>query len=108
MRTQKRIPAALGLAIVLAMIALGCSSGSDTNTAATSGGSSSSGSSSSGGDVTDNGKPSTETVSAGEVSKSPKYKMVFTLGQPTQNQDKTTSPSYNVQGGLQGAIGSAK
>jgi hypothetical protein len=54
------------------------------------------------------GVPATETVSAGEVSTSPNYKMVFTFGQPTQNQGKTTSPGYRMQGGLVGATGSAK
>jgi hypothetical protein len=29
--------------------------------------------------------------------------MMFTLGQPTQNQTKTTSTSYRRQGGLVGA-----
>jgi hypothetical protein len=52
------------------------------------------------------GKPGTETVSAGEQSTSPNYRMVFTFGQPTQNQGKTTSPGYRMQGGLQGANGS--
>ncbi|MDC0744349.1 hypothetical protein [Polyangium mundeleinium] len=52
------------------------------------------------------GPPGMETVSAGDVMKSPSYKMVFTLGQPTQNQSKTTSPSYRMQGGLIGANGS--
>jgi hypothetical protein len=52
------------------------------------------------------GPPATETVTAGEVSKSPNYRMVFTFGQPTQNQQKTTSPSYRLQGGLVGANGS--
>ncbi|XXX80387.1 hypothetical protein WMF30_16610 [Sorangium sp. So ce134] len=37
---------------------------------------------------------------------SPSYRMVFTLGQPTQNQGKTTSPGYRMQGGLVGANGS--
>jgi hypothetical protein len=32
--------------------------------------------------------------------------MVFTFGQPTQNQGKTTSPGYRMQGGLIGANGS--
>jgi hypothetical protein len=32
--------------------------------------------------------------------------MIFTLGQPTQNQSRTTSPSYQMQGGLIGANGS--
>ncbi|WP_437561785.1 hypothetical protein [Sorangium sp. So ce542] len=47
-----------------------------------------------------------DVVSAGEVVSSPSYRMVFTLGQPTQNQGKTTSPSYRMQGGLVGANGS--
>lgn len=54
----------------------------------------------------DKGAPATETVSAGEVSKSSSYTMVHTLGQPTQNQGKTTSPGYRLQGGLNGANGS--
>jgi hypothetical protein len=45
-------------------------------------------------------------VSGGEVSKSPGYKLVFTFGQSSQNQEKTTSPSYRHQGGLIGANGS--
>ncbi|MDI1444230.1 hypothetical protein [Polyangium sp. 6x1] len=52
------------------------------------------------------GPPGMEIVSSGDVMKSPRYKMVFTLGQPTQNQTKTTSPSYRMQGGLIGANGS--
>jgi hypothetical protein len=48
----------------------------------------------------------TEMVNSGDTSKSPHYKAVYTLGQPTQNQDKSTSPSYRVQGGLIGANGS--
>jgi len=48
----------------------------------------------------------TETVSAGERSASASYRMVFTLGQPTQNQGAATSPNYRLQGGLQGANGS--
>jgi hypothetical protein len=54
----------------------------------------------------DHGPPSSETVSAGEVSKSPKYKMVYTLGQPTQNQGKSSSPAHRLQGGVIGATGS--
>ena len=46
------------------------------------------------------------TRSAGDVSKSANYKMVFTLGQPTQNQGKSTSPAYRIQGGVIGANGS--
>ncbi|WP_437736702.1 hypothetical protein [Sorangium sp. So ce1335] len=47
-----------------------------------------------------------ETVTAGEVAKSARYRMEFTLGQPTQNQETTTSPRYRMQGGLIGASGS--
>ncbi|NUQ77011.1 MAG: hypothetical protein HUU21_26045 [Polyangiaceae bacterium] len=61
-----------------------------------------------GGGAAESGVSATETVSAGEVSKSPNYTMVFTFGQPTQNQGKTTSPSYRMQGGLVGANGSAQ
>jgi hypothetical protein len=53
-----------------------------------------------------NGAQSSETVSAGEVSKSAKYKMVYTLGQPTQNQGNSTSPKHRLQGGVIGATGS--
>lgn len=50
--------------------------------------------------------PATEAVSAGERAKSTHYSVVYTFGQPTQNQDKATSPSYRAQGGLVGANGS--
>ncbi|WP_197041182.1 hypothetical protein [Chondromyces apiculatus] len=58
-----------------------------------------------GGVVAVQGAPATETVSAGRFVKSPNYSMVFTLGQPTQNQGKSTSPSYRMQGGVVGASG---
>lgn len=45
----------------------------------------------------------TEIVGAGTKSTSPNYTAVYTLGQPTLNQDTATSPSYRVQGGLIGA-----
>lgn len=50
--------------------------------------------------------PATELVNGGDRSKSPHYTAVYTFGQSTQNQDKSTSPSYRVQGGLAGANGS--
>lgn len=113
--------ALLGAAVVATAVTLGCG-GQDTNTSSTRGtGSSSSGAGGAGGGgeggaggqggqggVADHGSPATETVTAGDVSKSANYKMVFTFGQPTQNQGKTTSPSYGMQGGLIGATGSAK
>jgi hypothetical protein len=49
------------------------------------------------------GSPGSETVSAGQVCSSPSYKMVMTMGQPTQNQGTTTSPGYKMRGGLVGA-----
>lgn len=57
-------------------------------------------------EVADRGRAASDVVSAGQVVRSPSYRMVFTLGQPTQNQGKTTSPSYRMQGGLVGANGS--
>lgn len=50
--------------------------------------------------------PATSMVSAGDRASSTHYSVVYTFGQPTQNQDKATSPSYRVQGGLIGANGS--
>jgi hypothetical protein len=48
----------------------------------------------------------TEFVSGGSYMKSTNYSMVYTVGQPTQIQTTTTSPSYRMQGGLIGATGS--
>ena len=56
--------------------------------------------------MTDFGPPVSESVNAGEVSASTNYKMVFTLGQPAPAQGTMTSPSYRLQGGLVGAMGS--
>lgn len=52
------------------------------------------------------GRSAGDLVSAGQVSKSPGYKMIYTLGQPSQNQGKMSSPKFRVQGGLVGASGS--
>jgi len=70
----------------------------------TGGGGSSSSSTGTGGETAVHN--TTEFVNAGGVMQSPGYKMVYTLGQPTQNQGKTTSPSYRMQGGVIGANGS--
>lgn len=120
-------PVAILLMVFTATASLGCGSGGDTesgssrSTGTTEASSSSSGGGeggaggaggsggaggAGGGTAADNGAPATETVTAGEVSKSANYKMVFTFGQPTQNQGKTTSSSYRLQGGLTGANGS--
>ena len=45
------------------------------------------------------------TVAGGDRSRSPHYLLIHTLGQPTQNQQKTVSPGYQMQGGLSGASG---
>lgn len=49
--------------------------------------------------------PQTQSVSAGNVVQSAKYRMVFTLGQPTQNQGIMVSQKYLLNGGLIGANG---
>lgn len=54
----------------------------------------------------DNGAQSTEFVSAGDVATSQNYKLVFTMGQPTQNQETMTSPNHRLIGGFVGATGS--
>jgi hypothetical protein len=59
-----------------------------------------------GGGQAPGGVSSTESVSAGTVVHSPSYTLIFTFGQPTQSQGKTTSPNYRMQGGLVGANGS--
>ena len=52
------------------------------------------------------GPPGTDFVSAAGIAKNSQYKLVFTVGQSTQNQGKMTNPSYRLQGGLIGANGS--
>ncbi|MCY1054703.1 hypothetical protein [Nannocystis sp. SCPEA4] len=51
------------------------------------------------------GKSITQTVNSGTVAASPNFRMVFTLGQPTQNQGVYTSSNFRLQGGLIGANG---
>lgn len=60
----------------------------------------------SGGGLADNGAPSSELVSAGDVASNATYRMVFTMGQPTQNQQVSTSPDHRLIGGFVGATGS--
>jgi hypothetical protein len=50
--------------------------------------------------------PATQTVGAGQTATSQNFKMVYTFGQPTTNQDKSTSANRRLRGGLQGANGS--
>lgn len=60
----------------------------------------------SGGGAPSHGPAATSLVNAGETSKSTNFKLVWTLGQSSQNQSKMTSPGYRLQGGLSGANGS--
>jgi len=81
--------------------------GSGTSGAGGAGGAgAASGTSGTSGTGSTSSRSGTEFVSAGQQSASANYRMVFTLGQPTQNQGKSTSTSYRLQGGLIGANGS--
>lgn len=118
-RSLSWLHAVLITMVLAAAFTPGCSCGGDTETPSTSSGAGSSssggqggsggsggagGAGGSGGGMTgDNGVQATETVSGGQVSKSTKYKMIHTLGQPTQNQGTSTSGKYQVKGGLIGA-----
>ncbi len=59
-----------------------------------------------GGSMSSHGPGAQDLVSSGEVSKSPSYKLTWTMGQSTQNQGKSSSAGYRLQGGLVGANGS--
>jgi hypothetical protein len=117
LRALTTFGARLGLAVLLGAAAGACGSGGGTHVRGSGGGSSTLGtggttststttSGTGGGGAAAHGAPATQLVSAGEVCKSPGYKMVFTLGQPTQSQSTTKSTSYRMQGGLVGANGS--
>lgn len=47
-----------------------------------------------------------DLVNGGVQAESPSYRMTFTLGQSSQVQHTAKSPSYRMQGGLQGTNGS--
>jgi hypothetical protein len=49
------------------------------------------------------GPPGTGFVSAGVVATNGKFKLVYTVGQSTQNQETMTSPGLRLQGGVIGA-----
>ena len=51
------------------------------------------------------GKSVSQTVNGGTVASSTNFRMVFTLGQPTQSQGTYTSDNFRLQGGLIGANG---
>jgi hypothetical protein len=109
------------LPVIFLVLVPACSDGGSTNTTSSSGQSSSSSSGgggtggaggaggaggSGGSEVTNFGPGASDFVNAGNVSKSPGYKLEGTLGQSTQNQSKMSSPGYRLQGGLIGANGS--
>lgn len=125
MRISRLVPASLGIVVAFVVTSQGCGGGGDNHGSGGAGGASSSsgsgestsgsgghggggvgGGGGAGGSMPAYGPPATDIVSAGEVSQSPGYKLVFTFGQSSTNQEKTTSPSYRLQGGLIGANGS--
>ncbi|MBK9264916.1 MAG: hypothetical protein IPM54_34685 [Polyangiaceae bacterium] len=71
-----------------------------------SGGSGGMGGSGGTGGMVNYGPPGQDFVTAGNVSKSPGYRLEWTFGQSTTNQSKSSSPGYRLQGGLIGANGS--
>jgi hypothetical protein len=81
------------------------SSGTGGTTSSGTGGSTSSGTGGSGGGTAENGVQASDLVNAGSQAASDNYKLTHTMGQPTQNQGMMTSPSYRMQGGLIGAMG---
>lgn len=53
------------------------------------------------------GRTAVDVVSSGGVASSGKYRLVFTLGQSTQNQGAMSSQQHRLQGGLIGSNGGA-
>lgn len=49
------------------------------------------------------GHPASELVSGGTVATNGKYKVVYTVGQPTPNQGVSTGKDQRLNGGLVGA-----
>jgi hypothetical protein len=54
------------------------------------------------------GKTGGSFVSAGHSIKSPKYRLVFTMGQSSPAQSNVKSPNHQMNGGVIGATGSPK
>lgn len=54
------------------------------------------------------GKSGGSLVSAGQVVKSQKYQLVFSMGQSSPVQSNVKSPNYQMNGGVIGATGSPK
>jgi hypothetical protein len=71
-----------------------------------SGGAGGSGAAGGGGAAPESVPTGHDNVSAGELSVSNHYRLVWTMGQPSQNQQTATSTNYRLQGGLVGVNGS--
>ncbi len=82
--------------------------GGTGGTGGTAGAGGTGGAGGSGGSMANFGPPASDLVSSGNYSTSPNYKLVWTMGQSTQNQGKGTSPNFRLQGGLVGANGSVQ
>lgn len=54
------------------------------------------------------GKTGGAFVSAGHSIKSPKYRLVFTMGQSSPGQSNVKSPNHQMNGGVIGATGNPK
>lgn len=112
--SQRRLRAASACAFlaVLASVACGTGCGGDDSSSSSgttgsgAGGAGGQGGSGSGGAPQSFGPPGTDIVSAGAVVSNSQYRLVFTVGQSTQNQGKMTSSTYRLQGGVIGANGS--
>lgn len=59
-----------------------------------------------GGTVSEHGPAAKDMVGAGKVTTSTNFRLVWTMGQSTQNQSKMSTTKYRLQGGLVGANGS--
>jgi hypothetical protein len=126
LKASKKLSVWVGSALLLGAMAPACGGGgtvtmtsgttgsggegtssSSTGVGGATSASSSSGTGGGGGSTTTgaHGPGASQLVNGGDVVTSSKFKMVFTLGQPTQNQTETTSPGYRMQGGLVGANG---
>lgn len=86
----------------------GTSSATGTGGAGGEGTSTSTGTGGEGGAQASKGAPGSALVSGGHVISSPKYRMVFTVGQSSPVQKKISSPSYSLRGGLIGVTEGAK
>lgn len=114
--SQRRLRAASACAFLVVLASVACGTGCGGDDSSSSSGTAGSGAggaggqgqggSGSGGAPQSFGPPGTDIVSAGAVVSNSQYRLVFTVGQSTQNQGKMTSSTYRLQGGVIGANGS--